>query len=1435
MPWNYFHTAVQSWFYHKFGTSTSVQAESWPAITENQYTLIAAPTGSGKTLAAFLVAIDSIVKQGIENTLTQETQVVYVSPLKALGNDIERNLQEPLKGIRETLKEGGYPDFNIKVSVRTGDTTAAERSAMLKVPPHILVTTPESLYLLLTSNSGRNMLSNVKTVIIDEIHAMADDKRGSHLALSLERLENLVTHPLKRIGLSATQKPIERVAAYLTGNRPDAKCKIINHTGSRKYDLELLLPHSPLSPVMSNEVWTEIHQKLAALILEHQTTIIFVNTRRLAERLTHNLDPYLGKDAVTAHHGSMSKKHREQAEQQLKHGQLKAMIATASLELGIDIGAVDLVVQISSPRRISTFVQRLGRSRHYVNGIPKGRLVPLTLNDLLECTALLDSVRKGELDELQIPEKPLDVLAQQIVAEVSCRDYGYDELYALVERAYPYGNLQEHEYEEVVETLANGYTTRRGKGSAYLHFDKVNMRLKARKAARLTAITNGGTIPDSFDFDVLLEPENTVVGTVNEDFATESIPGDIFQLGNSSWRIKKIENGKVRVEDAHGQPPDMPFWLGEAPGRSFELSMAVSTLINAVSGVVNSDNSSIADGISWVKQHYFLEEHAAEQLVKYLAFTKAALGDLPSNKTIILERFFDLAGDMHLVIHAIFGSRMNKAWGLALRKRFCRKFNFELQAAANENGIVLSLGPTHSFPLEEVASYLNASTVRDVLIQALLDSPVFGVRWRWNATTALAIARRRGGKKMPAQLQRMQSEDLISLIFPDQQACLENIQGDREIPDHPLIRQTIDDCLHEAMDIDNLEALLREITAGKVTVIAKDLKEPSPMAQEVIVAQPYAFLDNAPLEERRVHAVASRRWTDMDIASSAAQLDPLAIKKVTDEAWPLVRNADELYEALMVTGFVTEQELQQKEDKQTWQTFFSELIGENRATRVLHPNSDVRYWVAIERMEELIQMFPGSRAVPELHIPENIKTAVGESDPMVEMLRSRLGVSGPVTVNALATLFSMPASTIETALYQLENEGSVLRGHFNPGTAEEWCERRLLARIHRFTLDKLRSDIQPVSPSAFMHFLFHWQHLIEPQEPSSLGTILDQLEGYEAQSVAWEGDIFPSRIRNYTYTSLDLLLMTGEYSWGRFRLGKSDSGPFTSTPIRTTPISFLKQGLLRYHQTDHPVDPEELTVNGKSMYALLQTYGAQFFFQLQEKSTLFTSQVEDALTELISAGLVTSDSFTGLRTLLIPDKYYTNKRKAGKVTFNFQQAGRWWLLHSSHEKEMHTNNEAYLNAMAHMLLKRYGIVFRKLAEKEKLLAIWYDLLKIYRRMEAQGTIRGGRFVDGFGGEQYALPEAVTWMRKINKEEPEDKYVSISAADPLNLTGFITPGKRVPALYNNRILYLNGAPVAIKEGKDVVFVRDEDEDTQWKLKKMLIHRDVQPELRPYLVY
>src|SRR5216117_1003602 len=964
-----FHPAIARWFERTFGSPTEPQVRGWPAIQSGRHVLISAPTGSGKTLAAFLASLDVLFREGVDADLPNETQVVYVSPLKALSNDIRKNLQEPLTGIRSLVCEGNGREIDVRAEVRTGDTSAAQRQALIKKPPHILVTTPESLYLLLTSESGRRMLSTARTLILDEIHAVVDDRRGAHLALSVERLAALTRlrqgyggqakNPLQRIGLSATQKPIEEVARFLVGTcavdgagNPD--CEIIDIGHRRELDLAIEIPSSPLEAVMSNEVWEEIYSRLAELIQEHRTTLVFVNTRRMAERVTHHLSELLGADAVTSHHGSLSAKLRLDAEDRLKRGELKALVATASLELGIDIGSVDLVCQLGSTRSIATLLQRVGRAEHKRGGLPKGRIFPLSRDELIECAPLLGCVRRGELDRLSIPEKPLDVLAQQVVAAASTEDWDENKFFALVRSAWPYRNLTREEFDSIVKMLAEGFSTKRGRRAALIHHDAVNHRLRGRRGARLVALTSGGAIPDNADYRVVLEPSETFVGTVNEDFAVESLAGDIFQLGNTSWRILRINSGIVRVEDAKGQPPGIPFWLGEAPARTSEVSRAVSDLrVEIEKLLIDGQNPA-----EWLAEQMQLPKEAADQLADYFADTYRSLGAIPSQQTLVMERFFDESGGMQLVLHAPFGSRINRAWGLALRKRFCRSFNFELQAAATDDAIVISLGTQHSFPLEEFFRYLNSKTVRDLLVQALLDAPMFTIRWRWNATRSLAVPRFRGGAKMAAPLQRMESENLLAAVFPDQLACQEHIVGDREIPDHPLVRQTIDDCLTEAMDIDGLEEVLSKIERGEIRCIARDLPEPSPLASEILNARPYAFLDNAPLEERRTQAVYTRRASDRNGSDGLGILDAAAIEKVKTQAWPEATNPDELHDALMLIGAMPPEEIQRNARNGNAEHFISTLVAENRATRILvslgrgdHATKD--FCIAAERLPML--------------------------------------------------------------------------------------------------------------------------------------------------------------------------------------------------------------------------------------------------------------------------------------------------------------------------------------------------------------------------------------------------------------------------------------------------------------------------------------------------
>ena len=1459
-----FHPAVARWFEQTFGSPTEPQSRGWPEIQSGRHVLISAPTGSGKTLAAFLASLDVLFREGVAGELPDETQIVYVSPLKALSNDIRKNLQEPLAGIRELLQQEGH-DVDVRAEVRTGDTTAAQRQALIKKPPHILVTTPESLYLLLTSDSGRQMLANVRTLIVDEIHAVVDDRRGAHLALSIERLAALTksrkVSGLQRIGLSATQKPIEEVGRFLVGTlnvdqSGNPNCAIIDIGHRRELDIAIEIPKSPLEAVMSNEVWEEIYSRLAELIQEHRTTLVFVNTRRMAERATHHLSELLGADAVTSHHGSLSAKLRLDAEDRLKRGELKALVATASLELGIDIGAVNLVCQLGTTRSIATLLQRVGRAEHKLGGLPKGRIFPLSRDELVECAALLRCVRRGELDRLIIPEKSLDVLAQQIVAASSTEDWDENELFDLIRSAWPYRNLAREEFDSVVTMLAEGFSTKRGRRAALIHHDAINHRIRGRRGARLTALTSGGAIPDNADYRVVLEPSETFVGTVNEDFAVESLAGDIFQLGNASWRILRVNSGVVRVEDAKGQPPGIPFWLGEAPARTAELSQAVCDLRTEIEqrlqntvGEADSfpDNHNVSE---WLVSELGLPAAAAEQMADYFGDVYRALGAISSQQTLVMERFFDESGGMQLVLHSPFGNRINRAWGLALRKRFCRSFNFELQAAATDDSIVISLGTQHSFPLEEVFRYLNSKTVRDLLVQALLDAPMFTIRWRWNATRSLAVPRFRGGSKLAAPLQRMESENLLAAVFPDQLACLEHIVGDREIPDHPLVKQTVDDCLTEAMDIDGLEQVLRKIENGEIRCIARDLPEPSPMASEILNARPYAFLDNAPLEERRTQAVYTRRASERNGSDGLGVLDSAAIEKVESEAWPEATNADELHDALMLLAVMTHDEVQRTVHHESngsgADQLLNELVASKRATQLRV--SDKTFWITAERSPMLRAIYENVDVDPAVTPPESAQKQTWERSIAIrELLRGRIEVSGPLTATELQKILSLPESDIDVGLLGLESEGFVLRGKFHPDASEqEWCDRRLLARIHRLTIDRLRAEIQPVSAQDFYRFLFAWQrvdaeHRVEG--PEGLQSVLEQLDGCELPLASWESAVLSARVSDYDPEWLDRLCFGGRVGWARLSSPQHPNARATA-PLRTSPIAlFQRENLDDWLFLGSIRSTIELSAVAQTVFDALASGGALFFSELVRRSGLLPSQVEDALSELAALGFVTSDSFDGLRALLVPsNKRPTFGRNEGKRRrktnlASIEFAGRWSLLRSQRHAEQNAvvhseiEREHAVEKSARVLLRRYGVVFRRLLERESFGVSWYELSRIYRRWEARGEIRGGYFIAGVSGEQFALPEAIGLLRSIRKAPARYELVTLSAADPLNLQGILTPGPRVGALTANRVLFRDGLPIAALEAKEIRQFSDNSLSDP-EIETALRVGKLRPSLRPY---
>jgi ATP-dependent Lhr-like helicase len=1411
------HPIVRDWFLERFLSPTEPQQLGWPHIVAGHTVLISAPTGSGKTLAAFLAAIDRLVRKALAGTLEDRTEVVYVSPLRALSNDIEKNLQSPLAEIVALAERRGLAMPPIRTAVRTGDTLAPERRKMIERPPHILVTTPESLYILLTAERSRRMLASARTVIVDEIHAVADDKRGAHLALSLERLEALAGRKLVRVGLSATQKPIERLAEFLGGARRPAPL-VVEIGRRRALDLAVEVPRSELGPVASNEMWEEVYNRVAELAAGHRSTLIFVNTRRMAERVAFHLAERMGKEAVAAHHGSLARKLRLEAEHRLKSGELRALVATASLELGIDIGAIDLVCQIGSPRSIAVALQRIGRSGHWRGAVPKGRLFATTRDDLLECAALVRAMRSGELDAIEVPDAPLDVLAQQIVAACAAEPWSEDDLFALVRRADPYRRMLRRDFDALVEMLSEGIAARRGRLGAWLHRDRVNGRVSGRRGARLAAITNAGAIPETALYPVIAQPEGAMVGTVDEDFAVESLRGDVFLLGSRSWRIGRIEKARVLVEDAGGAPPNVPFWRGEAPARTVELSAQVAALRQQIAervppGAHPRESPQARAAIDWLREEYGLDGAGAEQAIEYVVTGRAALGAVPSENTVVAERFFDESGGMQLVIHAPFGGRVNKAWGLALRKRFCRSFNFELQAAATDNGLVLSLGEQHSFPLSSVFGFLTKSTARHLLEQAALPTPLFTSRWRWNAARALTLPRFLGGRKVPLAVQRMRAEDLLAAAFPEALACQENLPADIPIPDHPLVRETMKDVLTEALDLAGLEHVIERLAAGEIRAIAIDTASASPFSHEILNANPYAFLDGAPLEERRARAVSLRRVLPEEALGEIGRLDLEAVANVSRQAWPDVRSAEELHDALTTLVAFPEspprsaalrqsiEELRQ-ESVERWRPLFEKLVSERRVSRA--SADDRKWWIAAERARTFARLFPAASL--ETEPPAIEADAPKPEEALGRLLTGWAGHLGPFTAAELAALTGLDLPAVESGLARLEAAGTILRGHFTergaPATgAVEWCERHVLARIHRQTLAKLRREIEPVTAAQFLRWLLRWQHVAPGTgQAGERGTIevLRQLQGFEAPANAWEPQILTRRIASYDPKLLDRLCLGGVVGWGRLTPHpatlEAAAGKRRVVPTSVAPIAFF----LREEADWLALAPgaerndEALSAAAREVLDWLRQRGASFFADIVRGTRRLKAEVETALWELVAAGRVTADDFDNLRALVDPRRRAGQGR--GRTLRPRHSSGRWSMM----ELGGAADRTAALESACAMLLERYGVVFREVVERESVLPPWRELLITLRRLEDRGEVRAGRFVDGFLGEQFALPLAVESLRAMRSEPATGEVVTVTAADPLNVVGILVPGERVPVLSGKFISYRDGIPFRVED-------------------------------------
>ena len=1358
-----FHPAVRTWFERRFPDGpTEAQAGGWPAISAGEHTLICAPTGSGKTLAGFLAAIDALYRRHeAGESIEGATQVLYLSPLKALAVDIHTNLEEPLAEIAEVAEELGHEPAPITVAVRTGDSTSHERQTMVRRPPNLLVTTPESLYLYLTAERSRATLATVETVIVDEIHALARDKRGSHLTLSLERLQAVTGRSPVRIGLSATVRPLETAARLLVG-ADEPLPTVVDSGHRRRLELSLEMPDGELEAALSGDQLSEILDRIGAHVAEHRTTLVFVNTRKMSERVAHELGERLGEDQVAAHHGSLSRERRQRVEHRLRAGDLRALVATASLELGIDVGPVELVCQIGSPHSIGTFLQRVGRANHHRTGVPRGIMYPTTRDELVECTALLAAVERGRLDALQPPDQPLDILAQQVVAETAARgEEGVpeDELFELVRRAWPYRRITREEFDEIVELVSVGIETGRGRRMAYLHRDRVNGRLRARRGARLASLTSGGAIPETGDYRVLMEPGDVFIGTVNEDFAIESFQGDVFLLGTHPWQIVQVTNGVLRVRDATGRHPTIPFWVGEAPGRTDELSEEVSRLRSAVAERLDAGGREAA--IALVQEVSGVDAVSAALVVDYLGAGRAGLGGvMPTHDDIVFERFFDESGGMQLIVHAPLGARVNRALGLGLRKKFCLNFDFELQAAASNDAVLLSLGPQHSFPLEDVPAFLRSHNVQDAVSQAVLRSPMFTARWRWNLNRSLAVLRRKGGRLNPFNIQRMESDDLMAAVFPDLAACQDNAPaGPTEIPDHPLVRETMGDCLNEAMDIDGLKALVGRFEQGTVRLHFLDTVEPSVLAHEILNGAPFTFLDeDTEIAERRSRAVPLRRGLPVE-PRELGRLDPDAIERVRAEATPDVRDADELHDVLL--------SLVATRPRPEWDESFQTLAGAGRASEV-HGAGDV-LWAATECRPQVEALFPGARFVPDHPLPPGLTAeldAEAADEAAVTLVRGHLDVSGPVTVDDLASATGLSPSSVTIALEALRGRGFAVSGQFEPKRGEQWCARRLLARIHGYTRERRRAEVRPISQEEWQSFLETWWHATlgtRRHGRAGVAEVIEQLQGFEWPAGDWER-LFAERVESYRPEWLDDLCLSGEVVWGRLSVvepaAESDDPaagePRRSgkTPSRRTPITFMLRQDLPWLLQAHrgPAVPAEPNAgSGREVLDALRGRGALFHSELQAITGRLPTDIEEGLWDGVARGLLSADGFNAVRSLLHARTRFARRQRPNprpgsrgrRGTWRQGVEGRWTLLPAVQPID---DVEELAETVAWQLLLRWGVVFKDVYLKERLALPWREILWALRRLEARGLVRGGHFVTGVTGEQFAEETAMSSLR-----------------------------------------------------------------------------------------
>ena len=1391
-----FSPSARAWFRDTFEAPTKAQELGWEGIAAGEHTLLLAPTGSGKTLAAFLWCLDKLAnrpalpldKRG--KPVRAGVSVLYVSPLKALSYDIERNLRAPLAGLRIAAARDGLPPPDITVATRTGDTPAREREDLRRNPPDILITTPESLYLMLTSRS-RSILETIDTVIIDEIHTMAGTKRGAHLALSLERLERLAGREYQRIGLSATQRPLEEVAKYLGGDRP---VRIADAGSQRAFDLKVIvpvedmtrlgemvgpIPESEVGPEARTSIWPALYPQLLELVKTHRSTLMFVNNRRLAERLAARVNELAGEELVLAHHGSVSREQRLDAEERLKAGTIPGLVCTSSMELGVDMGAVDLVIQVESPKSVARGMQRVGRAGHQVGAVSTGRIFPKFRGDLLECAVVTQRMRAGLIEKTEVPRNPLDVLAQQVVAACAAEDMTVDELFDMVRRCYNFAELSRDQMEGVLGMLAGQYPSDEFADlKPRILWDRETDVLSSRRDARTIALVNAGTIPDRGLYGVFLGVGGPRVGELDEEMVYESRPGETFLLGATTWRIESITRDQVIVSPAPGEPGKMPFWKGDGVGRPLEFGRAIGAFTREMEAIKEA-----AVARRRLTDEHDLDEHAATNLLAYLAEERETTGYLPTDRTIVVERFRDELGDWRMVLLSPFGGQVHAPWAQAIESSLAESSGFDVQTIWSDDGIAVRFAGGEE-PPPAAALFPASNDVEEMVVSRLANTAMFASHFRENAGRALLLPRKRPGSRSPLWLQRQRSANLLAVAS--------------RYGSFPIVLETYRECLRDVFDLPGLVELLRQVESREIQVREVETREASPFARSLLFdyVAAYMYEGDAPLAERRAQALTLDRNLLRDLLGEAELrelLDPEALEQVELELQCLTDNrkaktVDHVHDLLRRLGDLDVFEVGARMVEPSFsEAWLSELEASRRACRVRIGGSE--RWIPIEdagRFRDALGV-----SIP-IGVPE---VFLRRTEGALEGLLARYArTHGPFVLAAPARRWLLPESLLRETLEEMDADGAILHGDFRPGgTEREWCDPEVLRQIKKRSLARLRREVEPVDAAGYARFVIRWHGVGSPQRGlERLRDVIQHIEGSPVAASVLEREVLSNRVSDFQPSMVDTLMASGEIAWfGAGRIGKDDGR-----------IVLVRREML---DALAPIVTEEFSPLHAKLLEALRERGAQFFADLVVAAKAPHPEVLEAIWDLVWAGAVSNDTLAPVRALSWQRRNSGTTPRGRIRGLPPESAGRWSLVRGGPLDESRAAITARAHARAEAFLERLGIVTREGVAADDLPGGFSAVYPVLKAMEDAGRVRRGYFVEGLGAAQFAYPGAAERLRA-ERELPDEPRVSMLAAtDPAQPYGATLAWPRVEAEARKTYQRVAGARVVLVDGQPILYL------------------------------